>query len=131
MTLGILTAVLWVSFALIVYVYIGYPLLIHWIARSRPRPGGEPSGQPAELPPVTMIIPAHNEERWIERKIENTLALDYPRDRMQIFVASDGSTDATVEIAKQFASQGVEVIHYPKREGKRPTLSRAVREAAG
>ncbi|SRR6266481_4756826 len=131
MTLAILVA-FWVSIALIVYAYLAYPLLVDWVARIRPRTvKRQLSNQAAELPVVTVIIPAHNEERWIERKIENTLALDYPHERMQVLVASDGSTDRTVEIAKQFASRGVEVVHYPERAGKVATLNRTVPCAAG
>jgi len=111
--------VLWISVALIIYVYIGYPLMIAWMARIWPLPTTHPEIQSdSDLPMVTVIIPAHNEEHWIERKIENTLALDYPHGRMHILVASDGSADKTVEIAKQFASRGVDVIHYPRACGQ-------------
>ena len=121
----------WASVSMIIYVYIGYPMIISFLAQRKPLRALNWDVDSDYWPSLTVLIVAYNEERWIQRKIENTLALDYPPDRMQILVASDGSTDATVEIAKQFASQGVEVIHYPKREGKRPTLSRAVRETAG
>src|SRR6266481_6804292 len=131
MTLAILVA-FWVSIALIVYAYLAYPLLVDWVARIRPRTvKRQLSNQAAELPVVTVIIPAHNEERWIERKIENTLALDYPHDRMRVLVASDGSTDNTVEIAARFSSKGVEVIHYPERAGKLATLNRVVPSTRG
>jgi len=131
MTLAILV-VFWVSVSLIVYVFIGYPLLIDWMARIWPRPVGRGSNeQTAELPFVSVVIPAHNEERWIERKIENTLSLDYPHDRMQILVASDGSTDDTVGIVGQFSSQSVELVHYPERLGKLATLNRVVPSAHG
>lgn len=127
-----LTAVFWTSIALVVYVYIGYPLLIDCAARVWPHHvAPQLSSDAANLPLVTVIIPAHNEEQWVERKIENTLTLDYPRDRIQILVASDGSTDKTVEIATQFASRGVEVIHYPERAGKVSTLNRTVPAANG
>jgi biofilm PGA synthesis N-glycosyltransferase PgaC len=83
------------------------------------------------VPMVTVIIPAHNEELWIERKIENTLALDYPRDRIEILVASDGSTDSTVGLSHRFLSQGVEVLSYPERSGKLTALNRVVPRAKG
>ncbi len=124
--------VLWISVALIIYVYIGYPLMIAWMARIWPLPTTHPEIQSdSDLPMVTVIIPAHNEEHWIERKIENTLALDYPHGRMHILVASDGSADKTVEIAKQFASRGVDVIHYPERAGKVATMNRTLPSAEG
>jgi poly-beta-1,6-N-acetyl-D-glucosamine synthase len=121
----------WASVSMILYAYIGYPMIIHFLAERKPLRAPEREIGARAWPSLTVLIVAYNEERWIQRKIENTLALEYPRDRMQILVASDGSTDATVELAKQFAAQGVEVLHYPKREGKRPTLCRAVREATG
>jgi biofilm PGA synthesis N-glycosyltransferase PgaC len=127
-----LTALFWTFIALVLYVYIGYPLLIAVMARIWPRAVLQPVGHDAsDLPMVTVIIPAHNEEQWIERKIENTLALDYPPDRMHILVASDGSTDKTVELAKQFASRGVDVIHYSERAGKVATMNRTVPCAEG
>ncbi len=131
MTQAILVVVFWLSVALILYVYVGYPVLVAWMARIRARPVNRQSSQAAELPVVTVIIAAYNEERWIERKIENTLALDYPNDRMRVLVASDGSTDNTVEIAARFSSKGVEVIHYPERAGKLATLNRVVPSTRG
>jgi poly-beta-1,6-N-acetyl-D-glucosamine synthase len=121
----------WVSVALILYVYIGYPLLIDCVSRIWPRRIRHQSSQTAELPLVTVVIPAHNEERWIARKIENSLALDYPHDRMQILVASDGSTDKTAEISRAFSSRRVEVIYYPERVGKLATLNLVVPSATG
>lgn len=125
--------VFWVSVALVAYVYAGYPLLIALAARLRRRIASPnfQSLRESDEPYVTVIIPAHNEERWIERKIENTLALDYPRQRMQILVVSDGSMDKTVQIAGRFASEGVEVAHFAERGGKTVALNRAVGQARG
>jgi cellulose synthase/poly-beta-1,6-N-acetylglucosamine synthase-like glycosyltransferase len=78
-----------------------------------------------------VIIPAYNEERWIDRKIEDTLALDYPPERRQIIVASDGSTDRTVEIAQRYASLGIETRAFPRRQGKQEILNLVVPEAKG
>jgi biofilm PGA synthesis N-glycosyltransferase PgaC len=128
---GILASIFWSSLGLILYHYIGYPLLVYWAARIWPRrvPQSIESGQYQPL--VTVVIAAHNEERWIERKIHNTLALAYPPDRLQILVASDGSTDNTVEMVLPFSSRGVEVVHYPERAGKLATLNRVVLRARG
>jgi cellulose synthase/poly-beta-1,6-N-acetylglucosamine synthase-like glycosyltransferase len=128
----ILTFIFWLSLASILYVYIGYPLLIGWMARVRKRAAGKPPvPHSGDLPAVTLVIPACNEERWIERKIENTLALNYPRDRIQIIVASDGSTDRTAKIAQQFASRGVEVIAFRTRQGKQEMLNQIAPAARG
>jgi len=125
-----LKSAFWLSLALVLYVYVGYPVLIYLLSRLRPHPA-PPAGEPAELPRVTVIIPAYNEECWIRRKIENTLALDYPRNRLEILVASDGSTDATVAITGEFQSQGAEVRHFPERKGKTALLNRVVPQARG
>ena len=120
----------WVSVGLVVYVYFGYPVLVDLLSRLR-KVARESGPALPELPSVSVIIPAHNEERWIARKIENTLALDYPSDRLQILVASDGCTDKTVEIAGRYAEQGVEVNHRLDRSGKMATLNRVVPKACG
>src|SRR5712691_10992412 len=113
----------WVSLLLILYVYGSYPVAIYLLARRKGRKTWQDEAVPAQWPFLTVLIPAHNEERWIRRKIENTLELDYPRDCMQILIASDGCTDRTVMIAGEFASQGVEVNYVPERKGKTATLN--------
>lgn len=121
---------LWVftiSAALIAYGYIIYPLLALLLARLFPRPvcKGEIT------PSATVLIPALNEERVIAAKIENTLSLDYPRDRVGILVISDGSTDRTVEIARRYEGRGVTVVEFPERRGKLRALLDAVPRARG
>jgi cellulose synthase/poly-beta-1,6-N-acetylglucosamine synthase-like glycosyltransferase len=120
----------WASAGLVIYVYFGYPVLADLLSRLRK---GLRDSCPAlaELPWVTVIIPAHNEERWIARKIENTLALDYPPGRLQILVASDGCTDETVGIARRYAERGVEVNHLAERSGKTATLNRVIPKVHG
>lgn len=119
------------SLAVMLYVYVGYPVAIYLLARRKRRKFRREEPEPTEWPFLTVLIPAHNEERWIRRKIENALELDYPRDRMQILIASDGCTDGTIAIAAEFASHGVEVNHVPERKGKTATLNRAVPTARG
>jgi len=70
-----------------------------------------------------LFISAFNEEKVIRRKIENSLTLDYPRDRFMVLVASDGSDDRTVEIASEYADQGVEVFHFDRRRGKSAVIN--------
>jgi cellulose synthase/poly-beta-1,6-N-acetylglucosamine synthase-like glycosyltransferase len=78
-----------------------------------------------------MIIAAYNEEEVISSKIENTLALSYPGDRLEIIIVTDGSTDRTSEIAKTFERARVRVLHHPERQGKTAALNRAVPYASG
>lgn len=117
-----LAAVLfWLSAGLVVYGYAGYPLLA-WILS---RVAGKPVRKYAEPRPVTFIIAAYNEEKNIAAKIENTLALNYPPELLDIVVAADGSTDNTVAIAQSYAQQGVRVLHEPGRRGKTSAINRA------
>ncbi|MBN2445610.1 MAG: glycosyltransferase family 2 protein [Phycisphaerae bacterium] len=82
-------------------------------------------------PRVSFIIAAYNEEAAIAEKIKQTLELDYPRDRLEVIVASDGSTDRTDEIVESFADQGVRLFRGKGREGKTGMLNRAVATATG
>ncbi len=122
-----LEIVFWAALGLIVYAHLGYPLLL-W-ALSRAFGEGPPSSDLAgELPAVTLVIPAYDEEQVIERKIANARELDYPTDRLEIVVASDGSMDRTVELAR--AAGADRVLELP-RGGKVAALNQAVREANG
>src|SRR5262245_10697804 len=94
----ITTAIFWLSMAALAYTYVGYPLLVFLVASVRPRPHCAETFEPL----VTFIITAYNEERDIAAKLENTLALDYPKDRLEIIVASDCSSDRTDEIVQTF-----------------------------
>lgn len=107
-----------VSAALIIYCYFLFPVLIIILAKLFPRP----VSKGPITPRVAVIIPAYNEEGIIRRKIENTLALDYPGDRMEVIVVSDGSNDGTARIAGEYADRGVTLIAYPERRGKVPAL---------
>lgn len=113
-----------VTLAATVYIYFGYPALIFLVSRLRPRPfrrGGEPT--------VTVLIPVYNEEGVIADKIANTLALDYPPDRLETLVVSDGSTDATEAIVRRFGDR-VGLLSLP-RSGKAFALNEGARAARG
>lgn len=127
-----LEAALAVCLALLAYNYLGYPLLV--IALSRLRPAGRPPELPkarSDWPSVSLAIAAYNEERVIDGKIRNSLALDYPRERLEIIVVSDGSSDRTPEIVSSFADRGVIGLHEPPRRGKSAALNRGVGRAGG
>src|ERR1700724_1738859 len=93
----------WISALGIGYVYVGYPaLLVAW-ARCRPRRPIRTSSDPAAVPPrISIVIAARNEARRLPARIENLLALDYPSDRRQIIIVSDGSTDDTREVLSPY-----------------------------
>jgi cellulose synthase/poly-beta-1,6-N-acetylglucosamine synthase-like glycosyltransferase len=123
----VLTVLVFVCFAMVAYAYVGYPLLLLALTRVRELPL-----ERAETEfPVTLIITAHNEEDQIEEKLENTLALDYPRDSLQIVVASDGSTDRTDEIVRSYADRGVELVPVTDRKGKENAQREAIGHARG
>jgi poly-beta-1,6-N-acetyl-D-glucosamine synthase len=108
---------------IIVYAYAGYPLVLYCIGIFR---GKRTHADDAYCPRVIFIISAHNEERIIREKIENSLALEYPKDKLRIVVASDGSVDATNDIVREYESRGVILKAFERREGKSATLNRTV-----
>jgi len=111
---------------LMIYVLAGYPLVLRWVARHRPRPVRR---QPIE-PTVSLIIAVYNGERFLEAKLQSVLALEYPAGQLEIIVASDGSTDRTEEIAERFAAQRVSLLRLP-RGGKPAALNEAIATARG
>ena len=92
--------IFWLSAAALFYTYVGYALLVALVSMIRPRTRRRGAFEPT----VSIIITAYNEERDLSSKLENTLALDYPKELLEIFVASDCSSDRTDEIAREFAS---------------------------
>ena len=115
------------SLFLIFYSHFGYPLLLMFLTKLRPKPvrKGE------NLPNVDVIITVYNEESVIKAKLENILALNYPREKLNIFVVSDGSTDNTNQYVKQYESRGVQLIAYPMRRGKISALTEAIPHLKG
>jgi cellulose synthase/poly-beta-1,6-N-acetylglucosamine synthase-like glycosyltransferase len=114
-----------IGFAGIVYTYAGYPLFINLISiyrnKKRPTPSTEFS--------ISIIISAHNEASSIRKKLVNTLELNYPREKIQIIVVSDGSSDTTDEIVHEFFQFGVELIRVFPRQGKTHAQNIAVSHA--
>src|SRR5437016_286965 len=117
----------WLSAAALIYTYIGYPVLIALIATLHPRKIRRWHYEPS----VTIIIAAYNEERALATKLENTLALDYPRDLIEIIVASDCSSDKTDEIAESFTNRGIKLHRQPERLGKTAAQNATVEKARG
>jgi cellulose synthase/poly-beta-1,6-N-acetylglucosamine synthase-like glycosyltransferase len=133
----LLEIVFWVAAGLIIYAHLGYPLLLWALAAifgedgARGRDGrtvqvhGNADG---ELPRVSLIIPAYDEEAVIERKIANVRALDYPTARLEVVVASDGSRDRTAALAREAGAD--QVMELP-RGGKVAALNHAAAETSG
>jgi glycosyltransferase involved in cell wall biosynthesis len=120
--------VFWVSVALIVYTHAGYPLLLIGLARLRPAA----RWPAADRPTVSLIVAAHDERDVIEEKVRNALGLDYPSERLEVIVASDGSTDGTAQLARA-AAQGESRVRVMdlERRGKVHAQDAAVDAASG
>ncbi len=115
------------SLVMLFYTYVGYPILIFFLALFFPKNVRRNQIEPK----VTIIITAYNEEKSIKSKLENTLDIEYPKDKLEIIVASDASTDRTDEIVKEFADRGVKLFRNEGRKGKTPTQNKAVEIASG
>jgi cellulose synthase/poly-beta-1,6-N-acetylglucosamine synthase-like glycosyltransferase len=124
---GAAKIVFWLAALLLLYVYAGYPLLLAaiglFIRRRRPEPG--------YFPRLSVLIAAYNEEEAIARKIEQTLALEYPADKLEVLVLSDCSTDRTDEIVNTFPDKRVRLIRMAERRGKTYAQNQGIKEATG
>jgi cellulose synthase/poly-beta-1,6-N-acetylglucosamine synthase-like glycosyltransferase len=141
----LLELLFWLSLALLVYTHVGYPIVLGVLAAlgagskagqvrgdrvgSIPSLTADESGTDESLPPmVSLIIAAYNEEAVIRAKVKNALELEYPRERLQVIVASDGSNDTTVEIARE---AGADLVLDLPRGGKVPAQNAAAEAAEG
>lgn len=121
------SVIFWLSLALLAYVYLGYPLLARLLAARRE---GRPAAAPI-TPPVTVLIAAHNEARHIEATVRNKLAQDYPPERLEVVVVSDGSTDGTDDLVRGIADPRVRLLRQEPRAGKTAALNLAMPHARG
>ena len=122
-----MSVVFWGSIIGVFYAYFGYPLSLLLIGMLRSR---RVDKKPIE-PSVTLIITAYNEEKRIESKLLNTLKIDYPRAKLEIIVASDGSTDKTNDIVRRYSQEGIKLLAFDKRRGKEFAQKDAVASAMG
>ena len=110
-----------ISCGFLLYVMVGYPLLLKLLAKFRRRVVRKDDF----LPTVAMVIPVRNAENYLDRKLDSVLAMDYPKDLLEVLVVSDGSTDDTDAIAKSYAAWDVKLLHVP-RGGKAAALNAGV-----
>ena len=120
----------------VVYTYFGYPLLLIVMTNGKKEidsdsPYSIATSLRDQLPTVSLIISAHNEEAVIEDKVKNSLAIDYPRELLEIIVVSDGSTDSTPAIVRRFSDQGVKMVEIREHRGKTAGQNEAVRHSKG
>jgi cellulose synthase/poly-beta-1,6-N-acetylglucosamine synthase-like glycosyltransferase len=121
------TALFWASVVLLVYTHFGYPALVWIWAWLRPRPPRALGWEPE----VSVVVVVQDEAPRIEARIENLLAMDYPKDRLTILIASDGSTDGTAERARAYEQENVRVFAFSEPRGKPAALNDVVRAARG
>lgn len=122
-----MTFLFWLSATVLFYIYVGYPALLWVWSACFPRPVRASH----DLPTVSVLLPAFNEEKVIARKMENLLSLDYPMEKLEILVGSDGSTDDTVKILSRHAGEKVKLISRQERGGKPGMLNLLAEKAKG
>jgi len=117
----------WISVVAILYTYLGYPAAVSLLARLRSRKIIKSEIRPT----VSIVIACHNEQEYIERRINNLIECEYPPGLREIIVVSDGSTDFTAEIARRYFSYGVKLFAYEDQRGKATALNVGVEIATG
>lgn len=111
--------------ALVLYTYVGYAIIIYIFSAIKGKQKTPENQTDAELPEVTLMIAAYNEERFIASKIKNSLSLDYPTQKLYVWIVADGSTDQTMSIAQNFPI--VKTFHLPERKGKIHAVNRVIK----
>ena len=99
----VIAYVFWIGLIVIFYTYLGYGVVIFILSKLKKRPAVHRPVTDEQLPQVTLLVAAYNEESCIEEKIVNSLNLDYPKDKLSIFFVTDGSTDNTPDIIKKIS----------------------------
>lgn len=125
----IISTTFWLTLALLTYLYAGYPFSLALMSHFRTKMSHQQLA--IELPSITLFIPAYNEADVIADKIENALALDYPRHLLEIVVASDGSTDQTADIIRSFENLGAIPLISDENIGKNALINSFIPETRG
>lgn len=127
--LSILEIIFWTSLFIVFYAYLGYGIVLYALTLLK-RLFSKPQNwtlDESNLPKVTFVVAAYNEERWIEDKIQNCLAFDYPKDKIQYFFVTDGSTDSTANLIEKFRKPEnitLKLFHQDGRAGKIAAVER-------
>lgn len=122
-----LEIIFWVCMAIVFYTYAGYGILLFFLVKVKElfAKENDTSSAESELPEVTLLVAAYNEEAVVQAKMENSLALDYPADKLRLVWVTDGSNDRTNELLAAYGER-VTVLHRPERQGKTAALNRAI-----
>lgn len=122
---GIFSGIFWAGMAIVGYTYVGYGVIIYIFSKIKRHPVPPPYASAEELPEVTLLVAAYNEEGFIDEKIKNTLSLDYPKDKLKLFFVTDGSTDGTAAIVRQHPE--IQLFHSNERRGKIHAVNRVMK----
>ena len=122
---GIISLIFWVGILVVGYTYVGYGIIIYILSKLRKRTNVLSSTPDEQLPAVTLLVAAYNEADIIRTKIQNTLELDYPKNKLEIFFVTDGSTDQTPEIVKEYPA--IQLFHSFERKGKIHAVNRVMK----
>lgn len=128
---SLIVFIIYLAVSLFIYNYFIYPLAIIFLSKLRVDPHLENISEFSDYPKVSFIIAAYNEELVIKQKITNTLSLEYPKDKFEIIIVSDGSDDSTPDIVREYSSEGIIGLHQSARQGKSAALNRAVECSSG
>src|SRR3972149_9102360 len=121
----------WSSCITVVYTYVGFNLVITLLARWFGDASSPRSGIPDHHPFFSIVVAAYNEEDVIATRLSNLLLLDYPPDKFEIVVASDGSRDRTVAIARSFADPRIKILEFAENRGRAKVHNEAVSNTVG
>ena len=126
---GMAVILFWICTGLLIYAYPGNPLLLWLVSLSATQIKKTNTNQ--TVPPISIVIPCYNEDAVILGKVRQTLALDYPKDKLEVIVVSDGSTDRTAEVVGAITDPRVRLIALPQRRGKTYAQNAAVQQSSG
>ncbi|SHH17777.1 Glycosyltransferase, catalytic subunit of cellulose synthase and poly-beta-1,6-N-acetylglucosamine synthase [Fibrobacter sp. UWH9] len=115
--------VFWTMLVLLIHCYLLFPVTLPFVSELFKRKKSCDASD-GELPTVSILISAYNEEAVIERKIQNILEIDYPKEKLEVLIGDDGSADRTAEIVARYADQGITLVKAPKNAGKAAMLNR-------
>jgi biofilm PGA synthesis N-glycosyltransferase PgaC len=118
--------IFWIGLCIVIYTYLGYALVLLFLTAFKPKPVSPKVPDDPELPHVALVIAAYNEGKIIREKIRNTLGLHYPADKLHVIFVTDGSSDETPEIIRNYPQ--FTLLHQPVRNGKIHAVNRAMKE---
>jgi cellulose synthase/poly-beta-1,6-N-acetylglucosamine synthase-like glycosyltransferase len=121
----IISVIFWFGILVVGYTYVGYGIIIYIFSKLKKRTNVLDSAPDEQLPLVTLLVAAYNEADIIRDKIKNTLELDYPKNKLEIFFVTDGSTDRTPEIVKEYPA--IQLFHSFERKGKIHAVNRVMK----